>query len=233
MAMLPVEHVVIHYSATYYDDDIGRAEIDAMHRARGWSKIGYHYVNRLNGKIEIGRPETETGAHVRGKNSKKIGICNVGGLRPETGGNVGVDTRTPEQITSLIDKITDILNRHPKAQVNGHRDHVATQCPGFDAGHWWKSLKGERVPAAKPTNEKAPAFTWGYVKKGSSGEGVEIIQNALRLMGMYPKTAKVDGVFGPLTEAGVKQFQTSQGLKVDGLVGPVTWSALWKQGGLK
>jgi peptidoglycan hydrolase-like protein with peptidoglycan-binding domain len=36
----------------------------------------------------------------------------------------------------------------------------------------------------------------------------------------------VDGVFGPVTEAAVKAFQTSEGLSVDGIVGPQTWAAL-------
>jgi peptidoglycan hydrolase-like protein with peptidoglycan-binding domain len=36
----------------------------------------------------------------------------------------------------------------------------------------------------------------------------------------------VDGAFGPLTEAAVKEFQQGAGLTVDGIVGPLTWAAL-------
>jgi peptidoglycan hydrolase-like protein with peptidoglycan-binding domain len=36
----------------------------------------------------------------------------------------------------------------------------------------------------------------------------------------------VDGVFGPKTEAAVKDIQQSAGLTVDGVVGPQTWAAL-------
>ncbi len=42
-----------------------------------------------------------------------------------------------------------------------------------------------------------------------------------RLLGVY-----IDGLFGPLTEAAVKQFQKSKGLVDDGLVGPATRQAL-------
>ena len=31
-------------------------EINASHQAQGWTCIGYHYVIRKDGTIEIGRP---------------------------------------------------------------------------------------------------------------------------------------------------------------------------------
>ena len=56
------------------------------------------------------------------------------------------------------------------------------------------------------------------LKKGSRGDDVKRLQQALKL---YP-----DGVFGPLTEEAVKQFQTKYGLVADGVVGPHTWSLI-------
>ena len=48
--------VVIHHTGNPSDDDLSAAEIDASHKARGWSCIGYHYVVRKDGTVEQGRP---------------------------------------------------------------------------------------------------------------------------------------------------------------------------------
>lgn len=51
-----------------------------------------------------------------------------------------------------------------------------------------------------------------------TGLHVEAVQ---RLLKIYP-----DGIFGPLTEEAVKEFQTEHALKADGIVGEKTWAAL-------
>ncbi|MGB8686276.1 MAG: peptidoglycan-binding protein [Microcoleus sp.] len=65
------------------------------------------------------------------------------------------------------------------------------------------------------------------LKIGSSGDAVKIVQNVLKLNGFYK--GSVDGIFGSITEAAVKKFQTAKGLlPADGIVGPKTWYALSK-----
>lgn len=160
--MTKVTHIVVHYSATYADQDLTVKDIDKMHRERGWQMVGYHYVIRRDGTIERGRPESMVGAHVGNQNTGKIGICCIGGLERATGPNKGVDNRTPQQVESLIKLIRDILKRHPGAQVVGHRDLAPTQCPGFDVPAWWAKVQKKAAPEPKPASPTAPAKT-GYM----------------------------------------------------------------------
>lgn len=56
------------------------------------------------------------------------------------------------------------------------------------------------------------------LKKGSRGQEVKTLQSKLNLI--------QDGIFGPLTEEAVKDFQRANGLVVDGIVGANTWARL-------
>ena len=158
MSMKKITHIVVHYSATYEDQNLTVKDIDKMHKARGWNGVGYHYVIRRDGTVEKGRPETTVGAHVGGQNSGKIGICCIGGLNRATGPNQGVDNRTPAQVTALIRLIKEILSRHPSAKVVGHRDLAATQCPGFDVIPWWAAVMSGKI-SARAATPSAPSPT--------------------------------------------------------------------------
>lgn len=50
---------------------------------------------------------------------------------------------------------------------------------------------------------------------------VEFVQRRVGIPG-----SKVDGIFGPMTEAAVRQFQRDHGLVPDGIVGPKTWKKI-------
>jgi N-acetyl-anhydromuramyl-L-alanine amidase AmpD len=64
------------------------------------------------------------------------------------------------------------------------------------------------------------------LRRGASGWQVKRLQRLLRQQGLLPEPARIDGAFGPITEAAVKAFQELHGLEVDGIVGPLTWGAL-------
>lgn len=225
--MSNITHIVYHYSATFDDQDIRERDINEMHLARGWSGTGYHYVSPLDGSIETGRsPETRTGAHVGGQNRGKIGICMIGGLKRASGANVGHDTRTRAQLDAQIKLTHDLLARHPQAKIVGHRDLKSTQCPGYDAAAWWASVSGQGAPYTPAPDTSAPAVSYAMVKRGSRGNAVRVLQNALKVLGYAIGT--VDGAFGPKTEAALQAFQRDANITADGVVGPVTWAELLK-----
>jgi len=62
------------------------------------------------------------------------------------------------------------------------------------------------------------------LRSGDRGPAVESLQRLLQERGFDP--AKVDGIFGPLTERAVKQAQAELGLTQDGLAGVQTTAAL-------
>jgi N-acetyl-anhydromuramyl-L-alanine amidase AmpD len=233
--MRKIHTVVLHYSATFFpEQDIGAAEIDGWHRLRGFGPfarpdgrpghIGYHWVVRLDGRIEQGRPEALAGEHVGGHNRHTIGVCAVGGLRRETGQKVGHDTRTEAQKATLARLVAGIVARHPGiTRVLGHRDLAATQCPAYDVAAWWREAGGSR-DAPPPY---VPAVSWPLLRRGSRGAQVVQLQSALGLLGHDPGPA--DGIFGPRTAAAIRSFQRAAGLVVDGIVGPASWAEILRR----
>ena len=75
----------------------------------------------------------------------------------------------------------------------------------------WDGQTGQALP--KPT-----------LRKGDKNAYVENWQKYLQLQGYY--TGAIDGIFGPLTEKAVKDWQTAHGLVSDGIIGAKTWAAL-------
>ena len=132
MKQSDVSKIIVHCSATREGDDSINAEvIDRWHKARGWKGIGYHFVVLLDGKIETGRMINKCGAHTKGYNCSSIGVCYIGGV--EKDGKTPKDTRTPEQIASMLELLRVLRKMYPDAKIHSHRDFAAKACPSFDA----------------------------------------------------------------------------------------------------
>lgn len=137
MPLTSVDFIVVHCSATGPKRDPDVAEIDRWHRARGFVKVGYHFVIRRAGLIEAGRPLTERGAHAEGFNDRSVAICLAGGTdgtaaqRPQA-------NFTELQLAALRALLDTLQAKYPQAQVLGHRDlpGVKKACPSFDVRHW-------------------------------------------------------------------------------------------------
>jgi N-acetylmuramoyl-L-alanine amidase len=128
-----ITQIVLHCTATPAGRHHTADDIRAWHRQRGWNDIGYHFVVRIDGVVEHGRPLDQPGAHVAGQNARSIGVVYVGGIDKST--NQPHDTRTAAQHRALLKLVSDLKRRFPGAEVLGHRDfpHVAKACPCFDA----------------------------------------------------------------------------------------------------
>lgn len=66
------------------------------------------------------------------------------------------------------------------------------------------------------------------ISQGMTGQDVRSLQDVLNFHIRRGAPLVVDGVFGPKTEARVREFQKANGLKVDGLVGPKTKALLYE-----
>lgn len=114
-----ITDIVIHCTATKPGLDYTANDIRKMHRAQGWSDIGYHYIVRLNGAVEQGRDVDMIGAHVSGHNAHSIGIAYVGGINSR---GKAEDTRTEAQKASLLALLVELRKLYPRAKISGHRD---------------------------------------------------------------------------------------------------------------
>jgi N-acetyl-anhydromuramyl-L-alanine amidase AmpD len=153
MSRKSTDAIVVHCTATLAGAPYNVDSIRQMHKARGFSDIGYHYLIGLKGEIWEGRkPKNSVGAHVQSFNDSTMGVAYVGGLRASDA--KPMDTRTPEQTKSLIKVLTKLSKDYPKAVILGHRDlskdldldgviephEYMKMCPCFDVGPWAKSV---------------------------------------------------------------------------------------------
>lgn len=145
------ELIVIHCSATPPDMDIGVKEIDIWHRRQRFLSIGYHFVIRRDGTLEIGRPVDQPGAHAHGHNDNAIGICLVGGVKriADRDGEDDIDgprwdlipenNYTVAQMDMLYGLTSSLIHNNPTVvDMCGHNQlpNVTKACPSFDVTKW-------------------------------------------------------------------------------------------------
>lgn len=121
--------IVIHCSATKPSHDFDAHDINAWHKKRWGSGIGYHYVITRDGTLQKGRYTDSTGAHAKGHNRGSIGICLMGGLNEK--GVVENNLFEEVQLQKLKKLILKLREYYPKAKVLGHRQLKYTNkaCP--------------------------------------------------------------------------------------------------------
>lgn len=114
----------------------------------------------------------------------------------------------------------------PRAQYyqysNGH--HVAGATVDLDSGNTFGGLWSPVAPP-KPTPIPYPGRELKLTSSTVRDSAVAQVQSQLNKV--MKTNLVVDGIFGPLTDTAVRNFQKSKGLVVDGIVGPKTWGALF------
>ena len=128
------DYIVIHCAATKASMDIGLTEIRKWHvQDNGWRDVGYHYIIRRNGEVELGRSIRDTGAHAAGYNHKSVSLCMVGGMAED---NSAENNFTAQQWTALLDLVKQLKLNYPDADVIGHNEISEKECPSFDVQKW-------------------------------------------------------------------------------------------------
>ncbi|QBZ69007.1 N-acetylmuramoyl-L-alanine amidase [Shigella phage VB_Ship_A7] len=134
------EAIFVHCSATKASMNVGLREIRQWHKEQGWLDVGYHFIIRRDGTIEEGRPVDVVGSHVKDWNSKSVGVCLVGGIDDK--GKFEANF-TPAQMQSLKEKLADLKDMYPDAEIKAHHDVAPKACPSFNLSRWLKT--GELV----------------------------------------------------------------------------------------
>ncbi|WP_308050605.1 peptidoglycan-binding protein [Streptomyces sp. TRM72054] len=198
----------VHYSAGPPSQTVRQIQNYHMD-GRGWPDIGYNFLVHQQGWIYEGRGWTNVGAHARGYNTTHIGVCFIG-----SDGDATQAAKTA--IRSLFFKAQELCGGDLSATY--HSALGSTSCPGNDLRTWVQSgMGGEYVPI-----EITPPPSAGSGR--SDVRSVEAQQHAVNALGYQPPLT-VDGVFGPLTLAGVQWLQRTVGVEDDGLWGPLTEAA--------
>ena len=228
------EMIVLHHAAA---KSCTPQQVHQWHLNNGWSGIGYNFFIRKDGMIYRGRPENVVGAHTSGYNSKSIGICFEGDYM--------VEAMPKAQLEAGKELVDYLKNKYNVTKIKGHKDLMATSCPGKNFPFNEIVNANDSVPkenlvlafqkAAQADgyklsqygcdgiygNETAQAMKKCVVKKRSTYEYKNCTKLVQRLLGI-----EQDGLCGNQTTDAIKKFQKEKSLVVDGSCGPNTWLKL-------
>ncbi|GAA0972643.1 N-acetylmuramoyl-L-alanine amidase [Nocardiopsis tropica] len=210
--------------------------------SRGWADIGYSWGCCSHGYVMEGRGLFKVQAAQPGGNSSHYSVTLMTGPKDKvTDAQINAVRQLREWLMEPASSIS--------GKVLGHRDFIATSCPGDRAykmvkdgtftkkATWGKDTPSvpkptqptpAPAPKPKPPTSKAPSFPGPVllqppVKKTKAAEQW---QKQMRARGW---TITVDGFYGPQSELVCRTFQSEKKLARDGRVGPATWKAAWEE----
>lgn len=192
--------VAVHYEAVNVgnathgtcEQNVRNIQADHMRataRHDAWSDIAYNYLACQHGYLFVGRG-TGKGSAANGTtvaNQNYYAVCGLIGPK---------DVPTPQLVTAIGDGINLCRAAGAGNTVVGHRDLIATACPGAAL---YKMVQGKRWSGFVTPPHTAPVVVTGA---------------------RVPVLLAVDGVFGVTTR---KRFQQWAHVTADGILGYNTW----------
>lgn len=144
----------VHYDGAHHIAATGNAvpqAIDRQHQAQGWAGIGYSFVVDQAGNAYEGRGWQRQGAHCPGHNISGLSV------QIAVGGDQEPSEAALATARALYDEACEKTGR--KLAMRGHRDGIATQCPGDILYAWVQAgmpAKGYEAPAGgtAPADDK-------------------------------------------------------------------------------
>lgn len=227
----PVSRVFVHCSASDNPAHDNVATMDAWHKERGWSGVGYHFFIRKDGTLEIGRDLAKIPAAQEDNNAGTIAICLHG---------LDVGKFTEAQFATLKGLCYQIKSAYQGlVTFHGHCEVAAKSCPVYDyhdilnldrrgmlQGYaaFADLAKKLEVPSLEGHGIEVLETKVMSLKIGHTGELVKAMQAALNRLGYF--TGAIDGQFGPRTRAAVMAFQADNHLIADGIFGALSREVL-------
>ena len=126
--------IVIHCTQTPKDMEVDVEKVTQWHKDRGFDTIGYHYLIKRDGTLQVGRDEDVVGAHAVAVNGTSIGVALVGGGTSDMGWENNFNSEQFDTLKSIILRLKD---KYDIEKIIGHY-HVeeSKECTSFDVPGW-------------------------------------------------------------------------------------------------
>ena len=131
---MTTDTIEIHCTQTPADMDFGVEKVTSWHKSRGFDTIGYHYLIKRDGTLQVGRDEDVVGAHAVAVNGTSVGVALVGGGTVDMGWE---NNFTPVQFETLKSIIIKLKDKYNIEKIIGHYQvDGKKECPSFDVPGW-------------------------------------------------------------------------------------------------
>ena len=143
--------VIWHWTANYNDQyHVGAEEVHSYHKER-FGFIGYHFIIKRDGQLQLGLDINRQGAHVAGFNDRSIGISFVAGYNCASGTKnpnkyISSKSITEAQMRCFKAFMESFYTVFPGGQAWGHADFPNNKGkvdPGFDVQAAVKTMFGK------------------------------------------------------------------------------------------